>query len=237
MNDSSSSRDAVVSRIGGSAILVALVIHVVLNSFVKEFPPDELTTPQLQAYLEREASNWALVHGFRYVPFACVVLFAAALYSKCVSKFPGRSIAWAVVGLLGTAIWITNGIVTNGIEILAFTGDGHVSGQQEQFWLLFELTRVLFTAEIAAWSITIFGFSMAGRLSATIPIWLCILGLFAAAAGMVSSVFVISVIAGGWAAPLADLATIASLAWFLCMGVAMLLHGPRSLSARSKSET
>jgi hypothetical protein len=157
-----------------------------------------------------------------------VILFAAALYSKCATKLPGRSIAWAVVGLLGTAVWVANGIVTNGIEILAFISDEQVSERQELFWLLFDLTRVLFTAEIAAWSITIFGFSMAGQQSATTPTWLYVFGFFAAAAGMVSSVLVISVISGGWAALLADLAAIASLAWFLCMGVAMLLREPRS---------
>lgn len=204
-------------------MLVALGIHILLNAVVKEFPPEDPTTTELRAYLEREASNWAIVHGFRYVAFACVVLFAAALFSRCVSRTTGSSLGWAVMGLLGTAIWVTNGVVTNGLEILAFIDDVRIAAQQELFWLLFDLTRVLFTAEIAAWSITIFGFSMAGWRSGAIPIWLCVLGFSAAAGDMASSVLVIPVMAGGWAAVLADLATIASLTWFLCMGILMML--------------
>jgi hypothetical protein len=127
-------------------------------------------------------------------------------------------------------MWVTNGFVTNGIEILAFVNNEFVSQRQDLFWLLFQLTRVLFTAEIAAWSITIFGFSMAGRSSRTMPSWLSILGVFAAAAGIFSSGFVVSVITGGWATLVADIATLTSLAWFLCVGIAMAVQGTRGSS-------
>jgi len=50
----------------GLAIIVGFVIHVVLNSLLKEFPPENPTVAQLQAYLSREAGAWGVVHGFRY---------------------------------------------------------------------------------------------------------------------------------------------------------------------------
>lgn len=214
--------DRGLGRVGGAAVLVALAIHIILNMVLKEFPPESATATELQAYLAQEASTWAIVHGFRYVAFACLVLFAASLFSRSAAEHSGLPNGWAVVGLLGTAMWVTNGIVANGIEMLAFINHEAVSDQQELFWLLFYLTRVLFTAEIATWSITIFGFSMAGRASHTMSDWLSVLGFFAALTGLLASVFVVSVITGGWATVLADIATLSSLAWFLCVGIAMV---------------
>ena len=36
-------------RLGGLAIILALVIHVVLNAVLKEFPPENPTVTELQA--------------------------------------------------------------------------------------------------------------------------------------------------------------------------------------------
>ena len=211
-------------RIGGLAIILALAIHIVLNVVLKEFPPEHPTATELQEYLTREAGTWAVVHGFRYLAFACIVLFAAGLFSRVCQAGAGTG-GWGVVGLLGTAIWVTNGVVTNGIEILAFLNLELVSDRQELFWLLFRLTRVLFTAEIAAWSITILGFCVAGWRSVTMPRWLATLGFLAAAAGMVSSVFIASILNEGRASTVIDLAAPMSLLWFLCTGVYMVLRG------------
>lgn len=212
-------------RLGGFAIVFALGIHIVLNAVLKKFPPEDPTVTELQEYLAREAGTWAIVHGFRYVAFACIILFAAGLFSRtcCIRSVP--TTGWGLVGLLGTAVWVTNGVVTNGIEILAFLNIDLISRQQELFWLLFELTRILFTAEIVTWAITILGFSVAGWRSAMIPKWLVVLGLFAATAGMLSGGFVVSVVSGGSATILADLAALTSLAWILCVGIYMGARG------------
>ncbi len=66
-------------RLGGLAIIVGLGIHVILNSVLKDFPPKDPTVAELQAYLSNEAGTWAIVHGFRYVAFACIVLFLTDL--------------------------------------------------------------------------------------------------------------------------------------------------------------
>lgn len=224
-SDDSRPAGGVLIRIGGVSVLAALAIHIVLNGFLKEFPPADPTAAELREYLAREASTWAVVHGFRYLAFAGVVLFAAGLFSRVVLRNAAAAAGWGVVGLLGTAIWVTNGIVTNGIEIVAFLDHDVVGERQELFWLLFRLTRVLFTAEVAAWSITILGFCVAGWRSATLPRWLSVLGLFCAAAGLLGGVFIASILDEGRAIVLIDIAAPASLLWFLCTGVYMAVRG------------
>lgn len=212
-------------RLGGFTILLGLAIHVVLNTVLKEFPPEDPTASELQAYLSNEASTWAIVHGFRYVAFACIVLFAAGLFSRTCCTRTIQPTGWGVVGLLGTALFVTNGVITNGIEILAFLDIDLLARQQELFWLLFRLTRVLFTAEVVTWSILILGFSIAGWLSATIPKWLGVLGLLNVVAGMLTGVFIVSIVTAGWATIFADVAALTGLAWFACSGVYMLIRG------------
>jgi len=75
-------RNDILIRLGGLAIIVGLGIHIILNAVLKVFPPDDPTAVELQAYLSIEANTWAIIHGFRYVAFACIVLFAAALFVR-----------------------------------------------------------------------------------------------------------------------------------------------------------
>jgi len=212
-------------RLGGLAIIVGLAIHVILNSVLKEFPPEDPTVTELQAYLSTEAGTWAIVHGFRYIAFTCIVLFAAGLFSRTCCTRTAQTTGWGVVGLLGTAMFVTNGMITNGIETLAFLNISLLSQQQELFWLLFRLTRVLFTAEIVTWSIVILGFSIAGWRSTTIPRWLVALGLLNVVAGMLSGCFIVPILTEGWATILIDVAALTGLAWFACVGVYMLMRG------------
>jgi len=44
--------------------------------------------------------------------------FSAGLFVK--TYHTGRSLGWGIVGLLGAAMMMTNLLITNGIEILAF---------------------------------------------------------------------------------------------------------------------
>ena len=53
-------------RIGGLAVLVALAIHIFVNGFLKKFPPENPSLPELKDYLTVEASTWAIVHGLKY---------------------------------------------------------------------------------------------------------------------------------------------------------------------------
>lgn len=212
-------------RVGGLAIIAGMVIHIVLNAVLKEFPPENPTSPELQEYLAREAGNWGIVHGFRYLAFTCIVLFAAGLFSRTCRIHTGSCDGWGVVGLLGAAIFVTNGVVTNGIETLAFLDSPLIAQDQNLFWLLFRMTRILFTAEVTTWSILILGFSVAGWRSAAIPKWISVLGFVQVAAGMTSGVFITSALAEGWAAIPLEVASVTGLFWFLSTGIFLLIHG------------
>ena len=212
-------------RLGGLAIVLGLTIHIILNMVLKEFPPEDPTVAELQAYLSREAGAWAVVHGFRYLAFTCIVLFAAALFSRTCRTRTASTMGWGVVGLLGTALFVTNGVITNGIETFTFLNTDLLSQEQNLFWLLYELTRVLFTAEVVTWSILILGFSVAGWYSATIPKWISVLGFVNVTAGLLFGGFIVSALTDGWATILLELASITGLAWFTCTGVYMLIRG------------
>lgn len=206
-------------------MLVAFALHIVLNSVLKEFPGENLSGAELQDYLAREAGNWAVVHGFRYVAFAGIVLFAAGLFVRTCGNRSVASSGWGIVGLLGAALWVTNGVITNGIEIVAFMDFTHLSEQDDLFWLLFQMTRVLFTAEVATWAITIFGFCVAGWRSGTLPRSLVVPGLLGSTVGLLSNVFIVSVLSGGWGAILLEMAATLSLLWFVSTGIYMLVTG------------
>ena len=219
------SKQANLIRLGGAAILLGLAIHIVLNMVLKEFPPKDLAPAELREYLSRESSTWAVVHGCRYLAFTCIVLFAAGLYTRTGFGQSAPATGWSVVGLLGTAVFVANGIITNGIEMLAFLKTDSVSKEPNLFWLLFELTRGLFTAEIVTWSIVILGFSVAGWQSTTLPRWITLLGLVNVAAGMLSGVFIVSILNDGWSTVFLEVASLTGLAWFAVVGIYLLIRG------------
>jgi hypothetical protein len=209
--------------LGGLAILAGMAMHIVLNAVLKEFPPENPAAGELEAYLSRAADGWAVIHGFRYVAFACVVLFAAAMFLRVCRD--GAAKGWGVVGLLGAGIWVTNGVIANGIEIVAFHSAPLLVQNEDLFQLIFRLTRVLFTAEVVTWTFAILGFSLAGWLSRRLPRWIAGLGLLQAALGMVSGVSIVSVLSDGWALNLIDAASLAGLLWFVCAGVFLTVRG------------
>ena len=211
-------------KVGGIAILLGLAIHILANMVFKTFPSEDFTQIELQEYLTLEASNWAVVHGVRYLAIVCIIIFATALFLRTRDRAFSVATGWGIVGLLGTILMMSNLIIANGIEIVAFS-DFHVHpNQEDSFWLLFYLSRVLFTAEMVAWAILIFGFSMAGYYSATIPKWLIILGVLSSITGLFSSVFIISIMKDGWAVIIIEIASLTGLLWFVCTGFTMLLQ-------------
>ena len=87
------------------------------------------------------------------------------------------------------------------------------------------MVRVLFTAEIVAWGVVIFGFSMAGSQSATLPRWITLFGFVSAVACMISGVSVVSVLNDGWAVVPMNIASLMGLVWFASAGVFMMRRG------------
>lgn len=211
-------------RLGGFAILIGLTIHIVANVVLKTFPSDGFTTEQIRAYLTEEANSWAIIHGIRYIAIVCIVIFSAGIFIKLKEKASPTAIGWGIVGLLGTVLMTTNLLITNGIEILTFGNFNNLSEQSNLFWLLFKLTRVLFSAEIISWAILIFGFSVAGQLTSAMPKWIIVLGWLTSVLCLISAVFITSVIVDGWATFLIDVASMCGLIWFVCVGGHMLMH-------------
>lgn len=212
-------------RLGGLSVLVGLTIHIVVNMVLKEFPPEDPSLAELHSYLLDEAGTWALVHGLRYVALAGLLLFSASLFIRTCGARVSSSTGWGIVGLLGTSIHVANAFITNGIETLAFLDFSLLSEKPELFWLVFNTTRVLFTAEIAAWAVVIFGFSMAGLQSSMLPKWIVGLGMLSSTASILSGVFIVSILTDGWAVMLIEIAALTGLAWFACVGIYMMLRG------------
>jgi hypothetical protein len=218
-------QDGRLIRIGGLAVLVALGIHIFVNGFLKVVPPENPSLQELKDYLTAEAGTWAIVHGLKYLALVGLTVFAAGVYSRTCRTRGAPGVGWGVLGLLGTAIHVTNAMIANGIEVMAFYDFTLLSEEPSLFWLLYRTVRVLFTAEFVAWGVVIFGFSMAGFQSRTLPRWIAALGFFNATACMVSGVFVVSVLTDGWATMVVDVAALTGLAWFACVGVYMLMKG------------
>jgi hypothetical protein len=214
-------------RLGGLAVLLAITIHIIVNWVIKTMPPADLTAAELQSYFDEQADSWAIVHGLRYVAFTCIALFSAGLFVKTSYRGESRSIGWGVLGLLGTAIGVTNGIMTNALETLSYLNIDLLNRNQELFWLLRNITRTLFTAEFVAWAIVIFGFSMAGRHSSTIPKWLVFLGFLIAATGILVGLFIADILANGQATIFLTVSSLGGMVWFTSVGVLMLLRGAK----------
>ncbi len=215
-------KHSVLVRIGGLVILLAIIIHIILNIILKTFPSTDFTLTELQSYLSNESSTWALVHGMRYVAIACIAIFSAGLFEKTCSNHSWKVIGWGVLGLIGTALWLSNLMITNGIEILAFYDFHSISEQESLFWLLFNLTRVLFNAEIVSWALFSLGFSMAGWISDTFPKWILVLGLLGSLFCMLSAVFIVSILNDGWEVIFTYIAAFTGLVWQVSIGVLMM---------------
>jgi hypothetical protein len=223
--DARGSGHALLIRLGGALLLVGFAIHIIANSVIKQMPPDDPSLDELRAYLAEQSENWAIVHGVRYVALLCLAVFAAALFTRTCCLRSVRPVGWGVVGLIGTVLMLANLLITNGIETFVFLDADLVAVNAEVFWALLNTTRVLFTAEVVTWAAFIGGFSAAGWLSATMPRWLCALGIVPTTCGILSGVLIVPILNDGGAIPLIDTASISGLIWFLCAGVYLLIRG------------
>ena len=212
-------------RLGGIAMLVGLVIHIVANMVLKVFPPENPSLDELQTYLLEQAGNWAIIHGIRYVAVVCIILFAAGLFVRtwCIRSTP--TTGWGIVGLLGAGMMVVNLLITNGIETLTFMDFDRLSQQADTFFTLFYLTRTLFTAEIVAWAVMYLGFGVAGLLSATLPKWIAWLGFFSAANGLLTGIFIVPIMNDDWPVIFAELAALTGTIWFVSVSIYMAWRG------------
>ena len=212
-------------RLGGISMLVGFTIHAVANWVLKVFPPEDPSLAELQTYLLDEAGHWAIVHGIRYVAVVCIVLFAAGLFVRTCCIRSTATTGWGIVGLIGAGMMVVNLLITNGIETLIFMNFDRLSQQADTFWTLFYMTRTLFTAEIVTWSVFYLGFGVAGLLSATLPKWIVWIGLFSAANGLLTGVFIVPIMNEDWHSIFLMLASLGGTVWFLSTSVFMIWRG------------
>lgn len=215
-------------KLGGVAGLVTIAVHMVVNMVLKSFPADNLTADQLMAYFQKEASTWAIVHGLRYFAIAGIVFMVVGLYLRTNRQSAVLSDGWGLIGLVGATLWLANLTITNGIEMFAFLDFGSMSNKPDLFWLVFYMTRVLFSAEMIAWVIVTFGFSMSGLRSRTLPSWISYAGLFLSLIGFVASITIVDSLHGGWTSILASVAAFGIILWFISASVYMLIRGDKT---------
>lgn len=212
-------------RLGGAACIAGLAIHIGVNAGLKVMPPVDLDPAELRAYLSEEASTWAIVHGLRNLALPGLVLFAAAAFVRTCCLRTSSATGWGVVGLLGSAMHVINAYVANAIESFLLLDADLLAEEPKRFEVLFQVTRFLFTAEIATWAVFILGFSLAGWISRTLPRWISALGGLSATAGLLTGVFVVSVFTDGRAVLLIDVAALSGLAWFASTAIYLLARG------------
>jgi len=213
-------------RIGGLAGFLCIALFILINWVLKEFPPMDGPSPaELQAYLTREAGTWAVVHALRFVVFAIFPLYVVGLFLRIRSRGVPAANGWGIVGLVAATMLGTAGFVTNTLETFTFLDDPLVSGNPDLFWLLFWITRFLFTAVVLFWGMVLVGFSVGGLRSGALPRWLAGAGVAVGALDVVHSVFLVSVMTGGWATALTPVVGLSSVAWFGTSGVFLMLRG------------
>ncbi len=208
-------------------MLLGLAIHIIANIVLKQMPPIDPTPDQLRDYLLAEQDSWAIVHGMRYPAMACIALFAAALYvrTSCAAA-AGAAKGWGIFGLMGAMLMLANLLITNGIETFVFLDYDLLNADAPRFHAMFSLTRILWTAEIAAWSIFIFGFIAAGWSAHRLPWWICLLGLISSGTGILSACLIVPVLKDHpTAGIIIEIASLAGLLWFLTVGVYLIVRG------------
>lgn len=215
-------------RIGGLAGLSAIVVHMIVNMFLKTFPSESFTAPELEMYFRQEAGTWEVVHGLRYLAMAGIVFMVTGLYLKTGTDGAKSENGWRLIGLLGATMWLANLMITNGIEMFAFLDYESMDSNPALFWMIFDMTRVLFGAEIIAWTLVAFGFSMAGKRSRKFPAWLSYVGILMAVGGFIASITIVNVLKDGWTSYILLVAAFGIIFWFASASVNMIRKDNRT---------
>ena len=133
-----------------------------------------------------------------------------------------RDRSWAKVGLLGI-VWMCGvGAIANSAEIIAVWRIETLEAQPQLLTGLWSSSIVLFTSAMVPWATAILSFSIAGRISGVIPVWLAGLGLIMAISGLMTGIGIVSAVTGGWAEIPSFVAFILVNIWVFVVSVLML---------------
>jgi hypothetical protein len=213
-------------RSAGIAGLLVPVLAFVINVVLLAPPPDPpggLNVPiaDVVAYVNEKGEMLTLGHGLRYLTQVLGIIFAAGLYRFVQGPHDGAHRTWALVGLL-SAFWVPAlGIVAQSLEGVAVWQARTLAEQPQLAMALWGISSFLWNSILVPFSVLLLGFSLAGRGSGVFPAWLVVLGLAAAAAGMLGA-FVTAATAGeGWAVPFAMFAVLVQ-PWMIVTSVSMI---------------
>lgn len=201
------------------ATILAIVINFIL---ISPPPPYNSSLKVITNYLQQEAEMIVLSTGLRYIAWPLGLIFAVGLYQFVRGEVDGNHRLWAKVGLLGVVWMCSVGAVANSAEIIAAWRIETLTAQPQLLTGLWSISIVLFTSAMVPWATAILSFSIAGRLSGVVPLWIAGLGLVMAILGIMTGVGIVSVITGGWAEIPAFLAFIFVNLWVIAISVLML---------------
>jgi hypothetical protein len=202
--------------------ILAVVINVVLLAPPPE-PPSDLNTPiaEVVAYVAAKGDMIALGHGLRYVAQILGLIFAVGLYRLVQGPRDGAHRAWAMVGVLA-AFWVPPvGVVAQSIEGVAVWQAQALAEQPQLALALWGISTFVWNSILVPFSVLILGFSLAGRGSGTLPLWLVVLGLVASASGLLGGFVTASTAGEGWAVPFIAFAVLVQ-PWMIITGVLMI---------------
>jgi len=210
-------------RLGGIAGLLATTLAIVINFILLSPPPpynsslDVITT-----FLEQEVEMIVLSTGLRYIVWPLGLIFAVGLYQFIRGDEDGNHRSWAKIGILGIVWMCSMGAVANSAEIIAAWRIETLGTQPQLLTGLWSISIVLFTSAMVPWATAILSFSIAGRLSGVLPVWIAGLGLVMAILGLLTGIGIVSAVTGGWAEIPSFSAFVLVNIWVLAVSVLML---------------
>ena len=149
-------------------------------------------------------------------------LSGIGVYQFVQGEEDGNHRSWAKVGLLGFVWMCSMGAVANSAEIIAAWRIETLEAQPQLLTGLWSISIVLFTSAMVPWATVILSFSIAGRLSGVVPVWIAGLGLVMAILGLMTGVGIVSAVTGGWAEIPSFLAFVLVNIWVLAVSVLMI---------------
>jgi hypothetical protein len=188
-------------RPAGAAGLLLVVTALLLNFALIPAPSPAFDAPagEIAAYVDEHAGTLAVSNALRWAVFVLMPFFAVGVYRFVSGADEGPQRSWGLFGLLA-AVWIPAvGTVANSIESAGVWKADELAQQPQMLMALWAASSAIFITVQAAWGTLVLAFSVAGRLSGTMPAWLTGLGVVTFVACMVGAVGVISVLNGGWA--------------------------------------
>ena len=211
-------------QLAGVSGLVVICIGILINFvFISSPPTFGAPLSEIWSFYEEQETIMRVGNSLRYLAQFIMILFAVGIYLWIKEYNDHTTNPWAMVGILGNVAVLPVGIVSNGIETITLWRIDTLLDNQEFFKMLWDFNSVVFSIGVLIpWGISIVGYSIGGRISGAIPMWLTIIGLIFGAAALISALLVFKVLHYGWVMSLVYAAFMLLLFWQLCVFILMV---------------